>query len=278
MRFRRSPIYVGAAVLTVSSILAVCWESADASRVAAGRSPTWSDEFKGRGGLPPDLDKWNYDTGASGWGNRELQRYTRSTRNSRLDGRGHLRIIARHRPGTGIRRGSFTSARLNTDQTFSFRYGRVAIRAKLPEGRGLWPAFWMLGSSFPRVDWPFCGEIDVMENLGQKIRISSGFVHGPGSLSDTGIGGFHRSQRSLAKGFHVFSANWAPTEISFSVDGHVFQRVLRSTYPPGQTWVFDQRMFLLLNLAVGGSWPGKPSAKTEFPADYVVDWVRVWKR
>ena len=263
--------------VVIASSSAASWSSAAEVHEAGGRKPSWSDEFSGRAGLPPDPDRWNYDTGASGWGNGELQRYTARRKNSRLDGRGHLRIVARHIPGTGIRRGSFTSARLNTDETFSFRYGRVALRARLPKGRGLWPAFWMLGAAFPRVNWPFCGEIDVMENLGQNIRVSSGFVHGPGSLSDTGVGGFHRSTRSLAKGFHVFAADWTPTGVAFSVDGEIFRRVLKSGYPAGQTWAFDQRMFLLLNLAVGGSWPGKPSPKTRFPARYVIDWVRVWK-
>lgn len=247
------------------------------SKAFGGHKASWSDEFNGRAGTPPDPDKWNYDTGASGWGNRELERYTTGRGNSRLDGHGRLRIIARHRPGTGIKRGSYTSARLTTKGNFAFRYGRVAIRAKLPKGRGLWPAFWMLGARFPRVDWPFCGEIDVMENLGQKIRVSSGFVHGPGTLADTGVGGFHRSERSLARGFHVFSASWSAKAIAFAVDGHVFRRILKSEYPPGQTWAFDRKMFLLVNLAVGGSWPGDPSRKTVFPARFVIDWVRVWE-
>jgi len=247
------------------------------SSAQSSARPSWSDEFSGRAGQRPDPDKWKFDLGASGWGNRELQRYTSSRSNSRIDGRGHLRIIARHREGSGIRRGSYTSARLTTAGRFGFKYGRVAIRAKLPKGRGLWPAFWMLGEEFPGVDWPFCGEIDVMENLGQKIRISSAFVHGPGSMADTGIGGFHRSRTSLAKGFHVFAADWSAELITFSVDGEVFRRVPKATYPSGQTWAFDRRMFLLLNLAVGGSWPGKPSAATRFPARFVIDWVRVWK-
>lgn len=271
---RTFPLVLAIGAMLSASLADRGLESASA---ATGHHPSWSDEFTGRAGLPPDPSKWNHDSGASGWGNHELERYTSRRGNSRLDGRGHLRIIARHRRGLGNRRGSYTSARLQTDGKFSFRYGRVAIRAKLPKGRGLWPAFWMLGSSFPEVDWPFCGEIDVMENLGHNTRVSSGFVHGPGSMADTGVGGFYRSKTSLAKGFHVFSAAWSADRISFAVDGNTFRRVSRDSYPPGQTWAFDRRMFLLLNLAVGGSWPGKPSAKTVFPARLVVDWVRVWR-
>ena len=151
------------------------------------------------------------------------------------------------------------------------------MRAKLPRGRGLWPAFWMLGSGFPRLDWPFCGEIDVMEYLGHQPRLSYGYVHGPGSLSDEGVGGEHRSRSSLADGFHVFAADWSAAEISFSVDGRIFETVRRGDYPPGQTWAFDRRMFLLVNLAVGGEWPGQPSRKTRFPARMTVDWIRIWK-
>lgn len=245
---------------------------------AMAKAPTWSDEFQGPAGLPPSPRRWRYDTGATGWGNGELQRYTGSRRNSQLDGKGHLVITARHRRGTGHRRGSWTSARLKTDGLFSFRYGRVAIRARLPRGRGLWPAFWMLGARFPELDWPFCGEIDVMESLGHQPRISYGYVHGPGSLAEVGVGGANRAPHSLSSRFHVFSAAWSSERISFSVDGRRFRTVQRSTYPAGQTWAFDQRMFLLLNLAVGGGWPGRPTAATRFPARMKVDWVRVWER
>lgn len=244
----------------------------------ANASPSWADEFKGRAGLPPNAGRWTYDTGATGWGNRELQSYTRSRANSHLDGRGKLVIVARHRAGSAWKRGSYTSARLTTAGRFSFLYGRVAIRARLPSGRGLWPAFWMLGTRFPGLDWPFCGEIDVMEALGHRPRISYGYVHGPGSLAEIGVGGMNRSPRSLSAGFHVFSAGWSPDRIYFEVDGRRFRTVERATYPVGQTWAFDQPMFLLLNLAVGGDWPGRPTASTRFPARLVVDWVRVWEK
>ncbi|MFM8518857.1 MAG: glycoside hydrolase family 16 protein [Solirubrobacterales bacterium] len=243
----------------------------------ASTGPSWSDEFRGRSGLPPSPRRWTYDTGATGWGNGELQRYTTSRANSRLDGRGNLVIVARHRAGSGRKRGSYTSARLTTANRFSFLYGKVAIRTRLPRGRGLWPAFWMLGTRFPRLDWPFCGEIDVMENLGHRPNVSYGYVHGPGSLAEVGVGGSNRSDRPLSDSFHVFSAEWSADRISFAVDGYRFETVERATYPAGQTWAYDQEMFLLLNLAVGGGWPGKPTAGTRFPARLLVDWVRVWE-
>lgn len=239
----------------------------------AGSAPSWSDEFRGPAGGRPNRSRWAFDRGGGGWGNDEIQTYTASRRNARLDGRGNLAIVA-HRVG-GKRR--FTSARLKTRGKFSFRYGRVAMRARLPAGRGLWPAFWMLGRDFPELDWPFCGEIDIVEMLGQDPRRIYGYVHGPGSLDEEGVGGSKRVTRSLARGFHVYSADWSAERITFSLDGLPYATVARATYPPGQTWAFDRPMFLLLNMAVGGEWPGPPGRNTRFPARMKVDWVRVWE-
>ena len=266
---------LGVAALTVMAGSANVALSAEPTSfdLSASDAPSWSDEFRGPAGNGPSRRKWSFDRGGGGWGNDELETYTASRRNSRLDGRGHLTIVAR-RVG-GERR--FTSARLKTRGKYSFRFGRVAIRAKLPAGRGLWPAFWMLGHDFPGVDWPFCGEIDVMEMLGQNPRRVHGYVHGPGSLAEEGVGGSKRVRRSLARGYHVYSADWSAERITFSLDGFPYATVARATYPPGQTWAFDRPMFLLLNLAVGGEWPGPPGRSTRFPARMKVDWVRVWE-
>jgi beta-glucanase (GH16 family) len=249
--------------------------TSDAS-VAAARDvarPVWSDEFNGRAGSHPNRTKWRYDVGGHGWGNQELERYTRRLKNARLDGNGHLVITARHDRRHGRR---YTSARLKTFGRFSFRYGRVAARMRVPRGRGLWPALWMMGANIRRVGYPRCGEIDVMELLGQQPRTVYGTVHGPGPRSERGIGGKLTSRRSLSRGFHVYAATWTPHWIRFSVDGRAYKTVWRSRYPKRDTWAFHHRMFLILNLAVGGRWPGPPSSRTRFPAHLTVDWVRAW--
>jgi beta-glucanase (GH16 family) len=217
--------------------------------------------------------------GGHGWGNRELQSYTSHRENARLDGRGHL-VIAAHREtrtGAGRTRRHYTSARLKTHGRFSFRYGRVAARMRVPAGRGLWPAFWMMGADINLVGYPRCGEIDVMEVLGQHPRTVHGTVHGPGPNLDSGIGGQLTAKRSLARRFHTYGARWTPDQVRFTLDGRAYETVRRSAYPPDATWAFDRHMFMILNLAVGGTWPGPPDRATRFPARLKVAWVRVWQ-
>ncbi len=242
----------------------------------ASAKPIWADEFNGRAGRAPSASRWHHDLGASGWGNSELQRYTASKRNAHLDGHGRLVITARRKAGGSTAVGDYSSARLTTKAHFSFLYGSVAMRAKLPAGRGLWPAFWMLGAGFPDLDWPFCGEIDVMENIGSHPRRVYGTVHGPGMTSDVGIGGSHTATKRLSSGYHVYAVKWQTDKITFLFDGVAYSTVLRSSFLEGQTWAFDQQMFLLVNLAVGGEFPGMPSRRTAFPARLQIDWIRVW--
>lgn len=254
-------------------------EGSDGSlaQARAAPHPTWSDEFNGRSGSRPSRLKWRYDVGGHGWGNDELERYTRRASNARLDGRGHLVITARHERPRARHRRHYTSARLKTFGRFSFRYGRVAARMRVPSGRGLWPALWMMGTNIRRVGWPRCGEIDVMELLGQHPSRVYGTVHGPGPHRKRGVGGKLTVRRSLARGFHVYAASWTPYRVRFSLDGHRYETVRRSRYPKRDAWAFRHRMFIVLNLAVGGRWPGPPSARTRFPAHLEVDWVRVWR-
>lgn len=281
MRLRARGVPAVVALLAATALVytqAATGMGTSAAKRVSDRRLVWSDEFSGPPGKPPDPSKWVYDTGGGGWGNDELESYTRSTRNASLDGRGDLVITARHEDQTG-RDGNhrhYTSARLKTLGRFSFRYGRVAARMRVPAGRGLWPAFWMLGADINRVGYPRCGEIDVMELLGQKPRKVYGTVHGPGPDLDEGIGGTLTYDRSLARDFHTYAARWTPHSVRFSLDGHVYEVVRKRDYPKRDTWALDRRMFVLLNLAVGGSWPGPPGPSTAFPARLKVDWVRVW--
>lgn len=233
----------------------------------------WADEFSGVAGHKPDPSKWTYDLGASGWGNKELESYTNDARNAFLDGEGHLIIRA-----IKERDGQFTSARLKTQGLFSFTYGRAEARMKLPRGQGMWPAFWMLGSDVAGSGWPSSGEIDIMESLGREPTIVHGTVNGPGYSGKLGISAQYTlpGAPALANDFHVYAVDWTAASIEFSIDGHVYATVKQESLPAGAKWIYDKPFFLLLNVAVGGAWPGNPDSSTAFPQDFTIDYVRVY--
>ncbi|MBV8810206.1 MAG: glycoside hydrolase family 16 protein [Acidobacteriaceae bacterium] len=235
----------------------------------------WSDEFNGAAHTPPNPSKWTYDLGAGGWGNQELETYTKDPQNISEDGEGHLVIRAIRNSS-----GGYTSARIKTAGRFAVKYGKVAARMKIPSGQGLWPAFWMLGDDIEAVEWPQCGEIDVMENIGKEPGIVHGTIHGPGYSGSKGIGHPYSlpDGRPFAGDFHVYAVEWAPDSITFLVDDHPYFTVTPASLPQGTRWVYDHSFFLLLNLAVGGGWPGNPDTTTQFPQSLVVDWVHVWQR
>jgi beta-glucanase (GH16 family) len=239
----------------------------------------WSDEFAGAPGGPPS-SSWNFDTGGGGWGNAELQSYTSRAQNASLDGLGHLQVTAQAQTYTGedgIRR-NFTSARLQTLHKFELSYGLLEARIQVPAGRGLLPQFWMLGNDAYRPGgWPACGEIDAMEVLGSKPNTVAGTIHGPWPSAPNGLGGSTSSAVPLSAGFHVYGVEWSPTRISFLLDGTVYATVTPSRLPAGSPWPFRHPFFLVLDLAVGGVWPGSPDARTAWPARMSVDWVRAWQ-
>jgi beta-glucanase (GH16 family) len=241
-----------------------------------------SEEFNGSAGSSPNPNDWNFDTGGKGWGNQELESYTSRLQNAELDGKGDLDITARSEDyigSDGIPR-QYTSARLQTLHKFQFQYGLVEARIQVPAGKGLWPAFWLLGDEAYANEhtWPYCGEIDAMEVLGSEPNIVHGTLHAawPWAPKD-GMGGSAASSTPLSAGFHVYGVEWAPQRISFLLDGTVYKTITPADLPPGAPWPFDHPFFLLLNLAVGGDWPGAPNASTQFPAHMLVDWVRVWQ-
>jgi beta-glucanase (GH16 family) len=236
----------------------------------------WSDEFEGAAGAPPDPERWSAEVGGHGWGNRELQFYTDRPDNVALDGTGLLVITARREPMGGR---EFTSARLTSSGKFQQRYGRFEARLKLPEGRGFWPAFWMLGGDLDSVGWPACGEIDVVESRGAQPWRVSGALHGPGYSGGNALtGAFETADRSrLSDDFHLYAVEWEPGEIRFFVDHNQYHTVRASRLPPATRWPYDQPFFLLLNLAVGGNFGGPPDATTPFPQTLTADWVRVYR-
>ncbi|HMD55726.1 MAG TPA: glycoside hydrolase family 16 protein [Phycisphaerae bacterium] len=238
----------------------------------------WSDEFDGPAG-PPDPAKWTFEVGHSGWGNQELENYT--TQNARLDGMGHLVISALRENGSPF---PYTSARINTHKLFSVQYGMVEARMKLPAGPGLWPAFWLLGENIDAAGWPKCGEIDIMENVPQLglSRIAS-TIHAS-YLGNAKVYGdskqFHFPAGQTILGYHIYGMIWSPRQISFFIDDpkNIFVTFTRNFVEKhSQVWAFDHPFFIIFNVAVGGDWPGKPDNKTIFPAQMVVDYVRVYK-
>ncbi|MFJ5966294.1 ricin-type beta-trefoil lectin domain protein [Streptomyces sp. NPDC093060] len=243
---------------------------------AAAAVTTFSDSFDGPAGAAVDSSKWTLETGDN-VNNHERQYYTSGTKNAALDGQGHLVITARKENPAGYQcwYGScqYTSARMNTAGKFNAQYGHVEARMKIPRGQGMWPAFWMLGTP---VNWPDSGEIDVMENVGFEPSTVHGTIHGPGYSGSGGIGAGYTlpNGQAFADAFHTFAVDWAPDSITWSVDGNVYQRRTPADLG-GKTWVFDKPFFLILNLAVGGYWPGDPDGSTQFPQQLVVDSVSV---
>lgn len=241
----------------------------------------WQDEFSGAAGTQPDGRIWNYDYGnadTDGWGNQELQFYTRDVANVRLDGQGHLEIRAlKNTADLPCWHGGpcgYTSARLTSKNKVTFTNGRIEARIQVPPGAGYWPAFWSLGQSGR---WPDGGEIDIMEWLGREPNTVYGTLHGPGYSGAEGVSKSRALARAASDGYHTFAVIKRPREIVWLLDGVPYHRVTPDDLPAGRSWVFEQPFYLLLNLAVGGQWPGPPNASTVFPGVMKVDYVRVWK-
>jgi len=244
----------------------------------------WSDEFDGVAGATFERAKWVADTGGAGWGNQEREFYTTRTENIALDGNGHLVITARAEPASSpyscwYGHCSHTSARIKTKGLVTQAYGRFEARIRIPRGQGLWPAFWMLGDNIDAVGWPRCGEIDIMENIGREPTMVHGTMHGPGYSGAGGIGGPYTLARGeFADDFHVYAVEWSPGLIQWFVDSTEYFRTTQSSIPVNSSWAFDHPFFLLLNVAVGGGWPGDPDATTIFPQTMLIDYVRVYRR
>ena len=236
-----------------------------------GYTLVWNDEFSG---TSLNLSDWSYEigTGNNGWGNAELQ-YYRAENTSVADGL--LTIEAREEFFAGS---NYTSSRLVTQNKQTFRYGRVDIRAIMPQGQGLWPALWMLGQSFSSIGWPYCGEIDIMEMIGGDGRenISHGTIHwdNAGQYRYDGDS-ITLNSGTLADRFHVFSIEWDSNSIRWSLDGEQFNAIATT---PAAMSEFQEEFFFIFNVAVGGRWPGYPDSSSEFPQRMQVDYVRVFQR
>lgn len=245
-------------------------EGPDSPLSYTNMSLVWQDEFDG---TTLNSSNWSYEigTGNNGWGNNELQYYTE---NNTSIVEGNLVITAKRETLNGR---SYTSSRIITQNKFDFQYGRVDIRASLPEGQGMWPALWMLGSNFNTVGWPACGEIDIMEMVGGNGRENTvlGTVH----WSDNGQHAEFGGSRTLPFGsfhdiYHVFSIIWDESSIKWYVDNQQYH-VIDTT--PAELDEFRNNFFLIMNLAVGGNLPGNPDNTTTFPQHFIVDYIRVFQ-
>jgi len=252
----------------------------------------WSDEFGNSTGAntEPNPAVWTYDTGAGGWGNDELEDYcgwnssaspcSSANPNVYVGTDGYLHIVAEE-PSPGV----YTSARLKTEGLFSFQYGRIEFRAQVPEAQGFWPAAWTLGSNIVTVEWPACGEQDILErvNAAKTPDWNEGSVHGTGFTGGTGLGTVHNFPAgTTAADWHTYGMIWKPGSVAYYVDDasspYVTYTTSSLTSLNGAVWPFDagQSNFLILNLAIGGDWPGAPDATTKFPAEMDVDYVRIY--
>jgi beta-glucanase (GH16 family) len=248
--------------------------------ISSASTPTWHDEFNQPLGTGPDPTKWVHDLGDNGWGNKELQTYTDTRANSFVvddpdatDGRALVIKAVRSEAG------AYTSARLKTHGKFATGPARIEARLKLPKGQGIWPACWMLGDNIERVPWPACGEIDIMEMIGHQPGTLYGTLHGPGYSAGKGLTKSIQlpNDATFSDAYHVFTVDWKPDRIDWLLDGKIYHSETPASLPAGAKWVFDgPPFFILLNLAVGGLWPGYPDATTQFPQEYRIDYIRVY--
>jgi beta-glucanase (GH16 family) len=252
-------------------------QNGDTLDIPAGWELVWNDEFNSG---PIDLSKWEYEVNGKGGGNNELQYYTDRQENSYIeDGKLVIQALSETYTGPDGER-DYTSARLRTRNKGDWKYGRFEIRAQLPSGQGLWPAIWMLPTDWVYGGWPASGEIDIMELLGHEPWKVYGTIHygGPGDHQYTGVQ-YNLTAGLFSNSFHEFTIEWDADEIRWYVDD-ILYGTKNEWYSTGQTYPapFDQRFHLLLNVAVGGNWPGSPDQSTLFPQRMTVDYVRVFKR
>ncbi len=271
MKWNNSIIIQNILLLSVFVFFSGCTDS-DNKIVERNWQLTWEDNFDGPAGQSPDATKWKYEVGTD-WGNAQLEYDTDRPDNASLDGEGNLAIIAKRESYAGA---AFTSARISTAGLFDQAYGRFEARIKMPWGPGIWPAFWLLGANIDVVDWPQCGEIDIMEYRGQEPSVIHGTLHGPGYSAGASITKSYALQNDrFDKDFHLFAVEWVEDQIDFYVDDVLYQRLT----PEDVTgeWVYDHPFYIILNVAVGGNYVGFPTDETPFPQSMLVDYVRVYQ-
>ena len=245
-----------------------------------GPSLVWSDEFNSI-----NTGTWTHETGGGGWGNNEREYYTNGNNASiQFDAQANSNVLVlearRDNPANyncWYGRCEYTSSRMKTEGKRTFQYGRIEARLKLPQTQGIWPAFWMLGNDIGSVGWPACGELDIMEHVGFEPSITHGAMHGPNYSGNTPFAGTYFLSEQVNANYHVYAIEWNSTTVRWYVDGNLFYTVTKSQVQSYGNWVFDHPMFLILNVAVGGNWPGSPNGSSVFPQRMYVDYIRVYQ-
>ena len=252
----------------ISSNISVTVQIGTGTGTGTGLNLIWSDEFNYTGS--PESSKWNYNIGAGGWGNNEAQYYTSRFENVKVEN-GYLTITAKKENYEGA---EYTSTRMLTQGKFDFTYGKVEVRAKLPSGGGTWPAIWMLGSNISTVNWPACGEVDIMEHVGNNQGTVQSAMHTPSSYGGT-INHGSQYLEDVSTEFHVYSVEWTEEKMVFSVDD-----VVHYTYNPSikdsDTWPFTANQFIILNIAIGGNMGGAIDPNFT-QSSMLIDYVRVYQ-
>lgn len=278
------------AIAIAGGTLSTVTSQAFSPNIASG-TLVWSDEFSNSTGVPaqPDPTVWTYDTGGGGFGNNELETYcawgssttpcSAANPSEYVGPDGYLHIVAQN-PLTNV----YTSARLKTQGLFSFQYGRLEFRAMVPEAQGFWPAAWSMGNNIATVNWPACGEMDVLErvNAAGNPDWNAGSIHGPG-FTGSNIGTtYNFPSGQTAAQWHTYGMIWSPSSVKYYIDdpAQPYASFTPSSISgfSGATWPFDggQSNFIIINLAIGGSWPGSPNGTTPFPSEMLVDYVRIY--
>jgi len=235
----------------------------------------WSDEFNG---AIINADNWTFESGLQNnnwpkyWGNNELEYYTDRPKNANIQN-GNLVITARKEDYRGMH---YTSARLKTAPNNSWLYGKFVARIKLPYGKGIWPAFWIMPETNSYGPWPQSGEIDIMELIGDQPSSVYGTAHF-GAQNGTKGGKYTLKDSLFYQNYHTFTLQWEPDKLIWFVDGNEYLKIDKSDLPKGE-WPFNRRFYIILNLAVGGNWPGNPDKNTQFPQKMKVDYVRVYQK
>lgn len=247
---------------------------------ASAGNLVWSDEFNSI-----NTGTWTHETGGGGFGNSEREYYT-AGQNAfiQFDAAANSNVLVMEaRKDNPVNyncwygRCEYTSSRMNTNGKKTFQYGRIEARMKLPQTQGIWPAFWMLGNDIGSVGWPQCGEIDIMEHVGFEPVVTHGAIHGPGYSGNTPFIGANYLNEAVNVNYHVYAVEWNSTSIKYFVDGSLFYQVTKAQVQTYGNWVYDHPMFLILNVAVGGAWPGNPDGSSTFPQRMLVDYIRVYQ-
>ena len=274
------PILKSAVAIATAGFLLIAPVSAN----AAGEKILWTQSFNEKAGAKVDPKVWSYNIGAGGWGNNEQQYYTNKAANISTDGKGNLvikaiKLIPDDPKTTYITNWCidcvYSSARVMTKDKIGFKYGSISARIKVPEGTGLWPAFWMLGVPRNTCDgWPSCGEIDIMESRGSNTSVSVHSLHGPeysGGNAKTNY--FYAGNDLLSDAFHVYRVDWLPDSIKFYVDNQLVAGHTKKSIAP-DSWVFNAEFYIILNLATGGNFDGGQLDETIQQAELKVDWIK----